>query len=70
MSDNIVDALDRHEHILFSIEGVIGVGIEDDKSGDPVIMVRLKDSSSKDKVPQEIEGFAVHVEITGEIDAY
>ena len=59
-----------HEQRLLSIDGVTGVGIGQDELGNEVIMVYVLNAEVQKKVPQELDGFMVRIEVTGEIDAF
>ncbi len=67
---NVEDVKARYEFSLMDIPGVVGVGIgEYDKK--PCIKVYLeKDSLElRNRIPKEIEGFRVDIEVTGPIEA-
>ena len=58
------------EASLFAIEGVVGVGIGSNEIGDDAIVVYLRDESSQERIPTQIEGFPVITEVSGEFDAF
>ena len=60
----------KHEPQLLAIEGVKGVRIGADAIGDDVIVVMLRDREVGKTVPKRLDGFPVHTEVIGEIDAY
>ena len=60
----------KHESQLLAIDGVKGVRIGADEIGDDVIVVMLRDREVGKAVPKRLDGFPVHTEVTGEIDAY
>ena len=59
-----------HEADLLAIEGVVGVGIQQNEIGDEVIWVYLRDESVRSHIPSELEGIPVVAEVTGEFEAY
>jgi hypothetical protein len=68
MKGKIEDVLARNEPRLMAVPGVEGVGI----GGTPeapfiLVMVRQGGTQMAKKLPQEIDGYAVRVEVTGEI---
>ena len=65
----VVDVKNRHEQRLLAIDGVKGVGIGSTEIGDDAIILYLRDSSVRERIPSEIEGIPIRPEITGEIDA-
>ena len=58
-----------HERELMAIDGVEGVGIGRNQIGDDAILVYLRDAETAKRIPGQIEGFPVRIEITGIIDA-
>ncbi|HEY9426845.1 MAG TPA: hypothetical protein VIR34_06800 [Gemmatimonadaceae bacterium] len=67
---SITDVLKRHTDSLMSIPGVVGVG-RGEKGGAPTIyvMVERMTDSLRRALPDSIEGYAVDVNVTGEIKA-
>lgn len=63
----------QHELELLKIQGVQGVGIgRDERKGQPVIKVYI-DKKTKDleeRIPSELEGYPVQIEISGEFHAF
>lgn len=59
-----------HEERLLQLPGVTGVGIGQNAVGDAAIIVYLEEKCSAAKLPKQLNGFDVVVEITGAIDAY
>jgi hypothetical protein len=57
----------RHEELLLSMPGVVSVGIGMNPDGTPAIIVGLDrhQPESIAKIPGEIEGYRVHVEMVG-----
>jgi hypothetical protein len=66
----IARARDRHERSLMAIEGVLGVALGMTRIGDDALIVYARDESVRRRVPSEVDGFPVEVQVTGEIDAY
>ena len=60
----------KHEATLLAIDGVVGIGIGSNEIGDDAIVVYLRDEQPQRSIPDELEGFPVQPEITGEFDAY
>jgi len=61
---------EKHENKLMSIEGVQGVGIGEE-SGKLVIKLYVdkKTKSLQDKIPMQIEGYPVRIEVSGKFVA-
>jgi hypothetical protein len=61
----------KYESHFFNIEGVEGVGIGEELSK-PVIMVYVskKTQALQKKIPNQIEGYSVKIEVTGEFHAF
>lgn len=68
MSD-IKSALQKHEERLLAIDGVTGIGIQDNEIGEEVIVVYLVDEAARSRIPTELDGFSVEGRISGEFDA-
>lgn len=67
---SISDVLARHTDSLMAMPGVVGVG-RGEQNGAPTVYVmveRLTDSL-RAALPDSIEGYAVDVQVTGEIKA-
>lgn len=66
----IEDAMRLHEQQLMAIPGVNGVGIGE-SNGQPVILIMVKQLTPdlKKKLPSQLEGYGVKVEVVGEIRA-
>ncbi|MEE9131482.1 MAG: hypothetical protein V3T84_15805 [Phycisphaerales bacterium] len=60
----------KHETALLAIDGVVGIGIGSNEIGDDAIVVYLRDEQTQRSIPDELEGFPVQTQITGEFDAY
>lgn len=67
----IEDVQRRHEQQLMAIPGVTAIGIGEE-NGQPVIKVFVKQRTEElnKQLPQQLEGFKVKVEVSGEIRAY
>ena len=67
---SIEQAKTNHEMRLLNIEGVEGVGIGEEM-GKPVIKVYVakKTKAIQKKIPDQIEGYPVVMEVTGEFHA-
>lgn len=67
---SIKKAKSRLEQELLKDKNVQGVGITEER-GEPVILVYAvrKSKVLMDKLPSEVEGYKVKVEVTGEIKA-
>jgi hypothetical protein len=64
------EALHKHEKELMSIPGVEGVGIGGSEDSPViVVMVRKEGTAMRKKLPAQIEGYPVEVDVTGEITA-
>ena len=68
---NIEDVFSQHEQSLMSTPGVAAIGIGEE-AGQPVIVVMLETPQAKNdlKLPAQIEGFPVRIEIAGKIEAF
>ncbi|MEG2034087.1 MAG: hypothetical protein RR376_25825 [Janthinobacterium sp.] len=58
----------RNERALMAIDGVEGVSLGQTAMGREAIVVYLRDSSVKRRVPPQVEGYPVETSITGQID--
>jgi hypothetical protein len=67
-SSGITVVKEANEAQLLAIDGVEGVAIGRDQVGRDAILVFVRDSSVKLRLPSEIEGFSVEVEVTGLIE--
>ena len=63
----IGDVKARHKEHLLSIPGVVSVGIGKGPDGRPAIVVGLDRDrpEARGQIPEEIEGYRVHVEMVG-----
>jgi len=59
----------KHEQKLISIDGVIGIGIQNDPIGNAIIVIYVRDAGVSKQLPTQIEGWPVKIEVSGEIDA-
>ena len=60
-----------HSRELMALEGVVGVGIEEDERGEAflAVMVRRKDAPGVSRLPRTIAGYRVGVTEVGAIRA-
>ncbi len=58
----------RNERALMAIDGVEGVSLGQTAMGGEALVVYLRDSSVKRRVPSQVEGYPVETSITGQID--
>lgn len=67
----IEKVLARHEEELMRISGVTGVGIGE-RHGKPVLLVMLDRPASQlpARIPSQLEGVPVEVEVIGEVTAF
>jgi hypothetical protein len=67
----VEQVLAKHEERLMAIPGVEGVGIGE-SAGSPVIivMVRRGATDMAQKLPSELGGYPVRVEVSGEVVAF
>lgn len=66
----IEDALRRHERELIGTEGVEGVAVGQSSRGEPALVVYVREPSVRRLLPSSLDGFAVEVVVTGEIEAF
>ena len=66
------DVLEKNHDRLMSLDdGVTGVGITESQGRPAIsIMVRQLTPELKAKLPKELDGVPVKVDVTGEIDAF
>ena len=71
MPNSIKDVKAQHEKRLLQLPGVVTVGIGQDKSGNPAIIVGLErpDPETESQLPTRLEGYPVVVRIVGRIKA-
>lgn len=67
----IETVLKTNQETLMSIPGVVGVGIGG-SANSPAIVVMLKENTPelKKKLPRQLGGFPVQVDVTGEVTAF
>jgi hypothetical protein len=65
------DVLEKHQNRLMDIAGVEGVGIGGTAEA-PVILVMVREGGAdvRQRVPPQLDGYPVKVEVVGEITAY
>ena len=59
-----------HEQSLLAIEGVVGVGITANEIGDDAIAIYLRAADAAGRIPNELDGFPVITEVSGEFEAF
>ena len=71
MSSSIQEVKARHLEQLMATEGVVAVGIGQDADRNPVIVVGMdrERPEAARSMPQDLEGYAVRIEIVGQIRA-
>lgn len=60
----------RHEAELMQISGVTGCGVGRNELGEPAIVVYVAERAAAGRVPRNVEGLEVVIEVTGPIEAY
>ena len=60
---------EKHEVRLMAMDGVEGVAIGRTVLGDEAIFVYVRDQQAAERVPKELDGVAVQVQMTGRIEA-
>jgi hypothetical protein len=66
----IDEVLARHEESLMAVPGVVGVGVTE-QGGQPAVLVMLSHVTPESKaLSEEIDGYPVVKEVTGEITAF
>ena len=58
----------RNERALMAIDGVEGVSLGQNMRGVETIVLYVRDASVRQRVPTQVEGYAVETSITGQID--
>lgn len=68
--ERINEAKDRLSPQLFSLPGVVGVGVERDESGRFVLAVHVETDNPKllSQLPKEVEGYRVKVITSGQYE--
>jgi hypothetical protein len=66
-TSDIAVVKERNKTRLLAIDGVEGVAIGRDQTGRDALLVFVRDESVQARLPAQIEGFRVIVNITGEI---
>lgn len=68
----LTEVLAAHTPELMAIPGVVGTAESQTKEGRPCILVLLARSTpeSRAKLPRQLEGWPVRVEVTGELHAF
>ncbi|HEX4947627.1 MAG TPA: hypothetical protein VFZ34_13235 [Blastocatellia bacterium] len=67
----IEDVQQRHEQQLMNIPGVTAIGIGE-QNGQPVIVIMVSQRTEElmQKLPQQLDGYDVRVEVSGELTAF
>ena len=69
MADPIEQVQERHERELMATPGVVGVGIGE-RRGNPVLLVMVRERTPEvERLPRQIEGVPVEVELVGDVEA-
>lgn len=60
-----------HSRRLMTLEGVVGVGIEEDEGGEPFIsvMVERADAPGVKRLPRKLAGYRLQVAVVGAVRA-
>jgi len=58
----------RNERALMAIDGVEGVSLGQNMRGVETIVLYVRDASVRQRVPAQVEGYAVETCVTGQID--
>ena len=67
--EEAVDAVRaRQESSLMSVPGVVGVAIGRSRTGKPSLVVYVRDSSVRRRIPAALDGLEVECRVTGDID--
>lgn len=69
---SIEEVKEAHEEQLMGIEGVQGVGIGQRPEADGLeikVYVSNKTKSLQDRIPKQVEGYPVQIEVSGEFHA-
>ena len=68
---SVENVLSENVEQLMSVPGVTGVGIGEDENGQPVIAVMVEEMTPelKSRLPTELGGYRVRLDVTGEITA-
>jgi hypothetical protein len=66
---SIGDVKRRHEAELLALPGVVSVGIGEDASGSPVLVVGVRSAEASPRLPRELEGYPVTERVVGRVRA-
>jgi hypothetical protein len=71
MTNSIHDVKKKHEHWLIMLPGVVSVGIGKTPEGKSAIIVGLDRHRKRTvrKIPKEVDGFTIRIEIIGPLRA-
>jgi hypothetical protein len=66
----IEDVLQKHQERLMAIPGVVGIA-EGESDGSPVVLIMVRELTPelRHTLPQQLDGFAVKVDVVGEVTA-
>lgn len=60
---------EEHRAQLMAIDGVEGVGVAQNQIGNQGIVVYVRDQEVAKRIPRELDGISVQIQVTGPIDA-
>lgn len=68
---SIQDVKAEHASRIMALPGVVSVGIGRDAGGQPILVIGLdrERAETRARLPQELEGYALKVEIVGDVRA-
>lgn len=71
MRNSIQKVKARHEKRLMALKGVVSVGIGQDANNEPAIIVGIdtQDLKTVKKIPKELDGYKLHVNLIGRVKA-
>lgn len=71
MPRTIQEVKTRHQDRLLALPGVVSVGIGQNPDGKPVIVIGLERAHprTKARLPETLDGYAVRVDVVGQIKA-
>lgn len=69
MAEPIEQVQERHEDELMAVPGVVGVGIGERQSAPALLVMVSERTPEVERIPREIEGVPIVIEVVGEIRA-